>query len=285
LGRAGDADRLRTGRGVVYALVGGLAALAAWRGGQAEGTKGALATLQDDTWGLATLAVVAIGMLAFAAWRVIDSCLDLDDHGADARGIVARIALLVSGAVHLSLAVYTATLLSGGGSAQSDGEGTQGITRALLQQPFGRWLVAGVGLCVIGAGVYLFHKAWKRTYRDRIRVTAATERLDPFMRAGIVAHGVVIALIGGFTVWAAWTYDPEKAGGMSQAFAALRSAPFGRILLGLVAVGLVFFAALCFVNAIYRIVPRRAGRDVATLASAAAAQAERAGREIRAALR
>ena len=47
---------------------------------------------------------------------------------------------------------------------------------------------------------------------------------------------------------------------------AVRAQPFGRIMLGALAIGLVGFAIYCFAEARYRIVPRCASPDTKTLA-------------------
>ena len=75
-------------RGVTYVIVGGLAVLAAWQGGEAEGTKGALAQLRGEPLGMAALVAIGIGMLAYSVWRLVCATYDLEDEGHDAKGIV-----------------------------------------------------------------------------------------------------------------------------------------------------------------------------------------------------
>lgn len=262
------------GRGVVYTVVGVLAFLAAWSGGNAEGTTGALTQLRDQAWGVAVLIAIAIGMFAYAIWRGIDSLMDLEDYGSDAKGLVARIGMVVTGLIHLALGVWVVGMLIGSGG--SGGEGAESLTAQVMQKSWGRYAIGIAAACVIGAGIYYMVKGYTRSYRKHLRLTQMTERLTPVMRGGLYAYGFVIALIGLFLLWAAWTYDASQAGGLDQAFSTIRAAPFGRILLGVVALGLVGFAVFNFVNAVYRVVPRRAGDDVATLASKAQSQMRQA---------
>ena len=273
------------GRGVVYVVVGVLAFLAAWKGGSAEGTTGALKQLEQQSWGTIVLIVIALGMFCYAAWRLIDSFMDLESYGTDAKGIVARIGLIVTGLIHAALGVYVVTLLFGSGGGGGSGNSAEGITAQIMQQSWGRWAIGIAGLCTIGAAIYYFHKGHKEKYRSKIHRTRMTERLNPAMKAGLYAHGVVVGLIGIFLLWAAWTYDPSQAGGLADAFRTIRGAAFGRVLLGLVALGLIGFAVFCFVNAVYRIVPRLAGDDVATLARRAEGKARRAKAQAKAAMR
>lgn len=265
-------------RAIVYVVIGVLALLAAWRGGSAESTTGALDQLRQAGWG-ALLWVIGIGLLAYAVWRAIDAWMDLDRHGTDAKGIVARLGLAVTAALHLALGLYALGIgvaggVGGGGSGGGGGQSAQDWTAKLMAAPFGRWLVAAAGLIVIGAGVYYVWKGYSEKFKGHLRLTRVTERLTPFCRFGLYAHGTVVMIVGGFLVWAAWTSDPSDAGGLGQAFAAVRGAAFGRVLLGILALGMLGFAVYCMIEAVYRIVPRRAGDDVETLARRAKRQAE-----------
>ncbi len=260
-------------RGVVYIIVGVFAVMAAWQGGQTEGTKGALARVQDEWWGVLLLAIVAVGLLCYAAWRVVNAWMDLDDKGTDAKGIIGRIAMVVTAIVYLSLAIYVVSLLfgggqsgSGGGQGGGSGGGTESLTATLMAQPFGRWLVGFVGLCIIGAGLNYGYKAIAEKYKEHMRKTPTSESLQFVVKFGLIAHGITLAIVGGFFVWAAWTYDPSKAGGLEQALEAIRSAAFGQILFAVIALGLLAFAAYCFVEAVYRVIPRLKPSDMATLA-------------------
>ena len=163
---------------------------------------------------------------------------------------------------------------SGGGSA--DGSGSEERWTAwLIAQPFGPWLVVAVGLIVIGAGLYYGYKGYTEKYKEHLRYSPTVERLEPICKAGLVAQGIVVGIIGAFLVWAGWTSDPSEAGGLADAFETVRTAAFGRILLGALAVGMLAFGIENFVEAWFRIVPARAGTDVTTLASRARYRAKR----------
>ena len=73
--------------------------------------------------------------------------------------------------------------------------------------------------------------------------------IEPMARAGLATRGLVYLIIGGFAVFAA--FGSSRAEGTEGAFATILSQPFGQILLGLVAVGLVGFALWRFVQAYF----------------------------------
>ncbi|MBN9678053.1 DUF1206 domain-containing protein [Salipiger bermudensis] len=259
-------------RGAVYTVVGGLALLAAWRGGQAEGTTDALAELRSVPWGVALLWAIAIGLIAYMIWRLIDAWMDLECEGTDAKGMVARAGQAITGVIHGAIGVSVATTAMGGGSG--GGGGAQTATQKLMSMPWGPWLVMAVGLVTIGAGIYYAHKGLKEKYKRDIRVTPLARKLDPVMKFGLIAEGVVIGIIGASIFYAGMTVNPEEAGGVGTALDQIRSVAYGRILLGVVAIGLIGFAVENFIEAAYRIVPRRSGDDVMTLARRAKLKAE-----------
>ena len=275
---------MRTGyaaRGITYFILGGLAVLAAWRGGQAQGTKEALASLRDDPGGLTALWVLAVGLAAYAVWRLIDAWMDLEDYGSGLKGVVARGGQVVTGLIHVGLAVTAARLALGRGST-GDGGGSQSAASWLLTQPYGATLMTLVGAVTIGAGIYYGWKAIAEKYKSHLRRTRRSEKLDPVVKAGLIAHGAVVAIIGLFLIYAGQTSDPSQAGGMGMAFQAIREQAYGQILLGVTALGMIAFGVYCWIEAICRIVPRRAGDDVTTLAHKAKSKAEQTGRQAKA---
>lgn len=244
------------GRGIVYLAVGALTFLSALAGGAGEATTSALARVRDMPFGSVVIGLVAVALLAYALWRLANAAFDLDHYGTDAKGLVARAAMVGVAVIHLALAGVALSVALG--AAGGDGEsGVDAMTQTVLSLPFGRWLVGAGGLIVIGAGGYFLKQGWTEDYRDKLRPSAPEGWLGPLMRFGLIAHGLVIALIGVFLVLAAWHFDADRAGGMGQAFDAIRGATAGRWLLAGTAIGFVGFSVVCFVQAAYRVIPTR----------------------------
>lgn len=263
-------------RAVVYVVVGAFAFTAAISGARAPDSKGALATFLDEPFGKALLIAISLGLAAYALWSFIECFMDLANKGDEPKGWAARTAQFLSGAVHLTLAV------SVGGMAlnrsQESGDNTEHWTAQLMQQPFGRILVGIVGAVVIAMGVQHFIKAYKEKYKEHLRYTHTTERLDPLVKLGIAAHGLVIFIVGAFFIWSAWTADPSQAGGLRDALAAVRSADAGQILLAIVGIGLIGFSVYCFIEAAFRVIPRCAPPGLETLATRARSMMPRTNR-------
>src|SRR5262249_57513638 len=79
-------------RGVVFLILGGFAALAAVGAhGRTVDSKGALRILLHESFGSVLLALLALGLLCFAAWRAMQAVLDSDYFGRDLNAIAPRI--------------------------------------------------------------------------------------------------------------------------------------------------------------------------------------------------
>ncbi|KKL44341.1 hypothetical protein LCGC14_2366630, partial [marine sediment metagenome] len=175
------------------------------------------------------------------------------------------IGMVVTGIAHLSIGLAVIGVLIGSGGE----DGKSGIAKAagaVMQWPGGRWIIGIAGLVTVGAGIYYIHKAWKQGYRKHLQANHFTLHWNPVLRAGVAAQGVIIALIGGFLVYAAVTANPDEAGGVGEVFDWLSQQTFGNILVVIICVGLLGFALFCAVNAVYRIIPKASGPDIETLA-------------------
>ena len=71
-------------------------------------------------------------------------------------------------------------------------------------------------------------------------------------QVGTVARGVVVGLAGVLVVSAAWTFEPQKARGIDGALRTLLEQPYGRVLTGLAALGLLAFGVFGLLEARYR---------------------------------
>ena len=253
-------------RGLVYLIIGALAAFAAINGGEAEGTSGALAYLARQPFGKILLSIVAAGLFTYALWRALDALLDLEDEGHDASGIGNRLGQFMSGATHAILGVTAMTIVFGASSG--GGTGAENSSEMVMDYPGGWLVVLGAGLTTGAVAIYLAIKACKSGWKDKIRDTRVTETLMPYVRFGLMSHGFVLLLIAGMLVWAGITIDSDKAAGLEEALAILERQAFGRIILFATGVGLIGFSTYCFVYAGYRIVPKLASDDEQTLAAA-----------------
>ncbi|MFC4167761.1 DUF1206 domain-containing protein [Teichococcus aestuarii] len=242
-------------RGAVSLIIGSLALLAAvGPGGQATGSKGALRELLLHPFGGVLLGVVGLGLFGFALWRALQGLLDADNHGHGAKALAIRGGALISAVAYTGLGISAFGLLLGrGGGGGGDDQSAQDWTRWLLAKPAGEVLVAAIGLIVMGVGVAMLARGWRASFTRHLRCPAEASRwVVPLGRLGFAARGVVFLIIGLFLVVAAWQSDPQEVRGLGSALLALQAQPFGRVLFGVVALGLAAFGAFEFAEARYR---------------------------------
>lgn len=243
-------------RGVVYCLVGALALLAAvGSGGKTDGSRGALQTLLTQPFGKVWLAIIALGLLGFAAWRVIEALTDADHRGTSWKALGVRAAHLVSGGIYFSLAIFAASLAWGSGRASGGGEdaAARDWTAWLLHQPLGPWLVGLIGLAVAAAGLAFLWRGWRGNVTDRLALPDGVDQWAIVLgRLGFAARGVVFLLIGGFLVLAGVHHSSSQVRGLGGALGSLQAQPYGWVLLGATAAGLFAFGLFGVVQARYR---------------------------------
>lgn len=245
-------------KGAVYIIVGGLALAGAFMAGsQITGSKGALVFLAGRPFGQVMLGIVGLGLLAYAGWRFVQAVKNPEGAGSDARGKLKRAGQFLSGILYVSLAFTAWTIVFGSGGASSSGEGsTQTWTGRLMAQPFGRWLVALVGLGVAAFALREFHQAWSTKFMKRIRTWEMEPETSRWVRVvgrmGHAARGVVFLIVGFFLLVAAWNYNPGEARGLEGALRTLQEQPYGPWLLALTGLGLLAYGVFQLVNARFR---------------------------------
>lgn len=239
-------------RGVVYAVIGVLALeLALGEGGKATNQQGALKTIAHGSFGTVLLVLMAIGLASYALWRITRAAVG---HGVEQRDDATdRVAALASGIAYVILCVSAITILSG--SATGSGA-PKHATGGVLNWSGGTVLVAIAGGVLIGVAVYQLYKGLAQKFLE----DAKTGEMSPGVRKsytalGVIGHcarAVVFALIGYGLIRAAIDYDPKKAVGLDGALRKLAHASYGPLMLGIVAAGLVMFAAYSVADARYR---------------------------------
>lgn len=239
-------------RGVVYILLGIFSITSAfWQGGGPEDTSGALSGLLGLPFGRALVGLVALGLAGYVLWKLAQGLLNADQVSDDAKGMVNRAGQLVSAGANLFLVLTAARLALGNGGGGGDGE--QKASAWLLHQPFGPILLGLIAIGVIAAaGVQIWYGG-SGGYHKRLSLPAKHKGwMDQVCRWGLIARGIVIAIIGGFLGYAAFTVSPEQAGGTAEALDYVHSLPFGPWLYGLIALGLVAFGVYGLIQARYR---------------------------------
>ncbi len=237
-------------RGVVFVLVGLVAARAAIGLGSTAGTRGVIRALGRQPFGRTLLALTACGLGGYVLWRFVQAAFDpvYDEDGESST--IRRLGFLGSGLFYAALANTTARLALNLGSTGGDMR-VRWATWA-LSLPYGAWLVGGAGAVLMGVGGHAFYRVatarFMRLYPPERR-TATRRRIG---RIGLSALGLTLCIIGGFVIVAAVYAEPDAVVGIGGALEVLGRGPYGTILLSGTAAGFVVYGVHCFVLARHR---------------------------------
>ena len=229
--------------GVVHLLVAWIALnLAFGRRGDAS-PNGALKEVAKQPLGEGLLWVMAVGLFALTVWQLIEATVGRDDPNREGN-VKGRARSAGRAAVYLALGLLSIGVAVGSSSAQS-GQGEETLTAKLMALPFGQVLVAAVGAAVLGVGISQVVKGVRQKFAEDLdrNVSQSVRRLGT---VGYISKGIALAIVGVLFGWAAFTYDPEKAGGMDAALATIKGQPAGTVLMVAMAVGIACFGVYCF---------------------------------------
>lgn len=250
-------------KGVVYVLIGVLAAMVAFGGGgsgQTTGSSGALRVV-EGTAGDFLLGLLALGLVGYVLWRMVQAFVDPEDVGDDDWGWAKRVLYFISGVAYgfLAYSAIQMVLGSGGGSGSASGSGggsTQSMVATILEQPLGQWLVGLVALGVLGRGLAQMWKAYKADFFEKIRYSkeVSADTVRKIGQFGLTARGIVFVIISYFLFQAALQSNPQEAKGLEGVLNTLAGSSGGPWLLGAMALGLVSYGFFQFIKARYRVI-------------------------------
>ena len=202
-------------RGTVYLIIGGFALLATFgAGGKTTDSKGALQAVLHAPLGEVLLVIVALGLLCFAVWRVFQGVFDADQLGREPKALVRRTAYAGSAVIYIGLAFSAVSLLLGLGVGKGGEQSARDWTATLMSEPYGPWLVAGVGLMVGAAGIANGVRGWTADFARRLALDGSARRWAVSMgRLGFMARGGVFLLIGALLIMAAVHVNAREAKG------------------------------------------------------------------------
>ena len=224
-------------RGVVYVLIGGIAArVAILQRGRTTGPAGAFARVLTGSGGRLLLWIVVAGLFAFVLFRVV--------QGVRTRQRLAQIGYVASALGGLVLAIAAARVLLRFRSG-ADEAGLRELVTRLVSHAWGRiGLELGGAIAIVAGAVEAVRAILGRLPADftaAIMVRARKKWTSVLTRVGMVAHGIIVAIVGYSVCRAGLEEDARTLGGTGGALRTLRLSGGGPVLFGLVAVGLIAY--------------------------------------------
>jgi hypothetical protein len=230
-------------RGALYAVMGFLALRIALSqpGGKATDLSGSLVWLIGNPFGKVVLVVTIIGLIAYSIWGFVRAIYDPLHRGHDAKGIAARIGFITSALSYLAIVFFALQILGGQGGASHDS--TQKTVSTLLTNPAGGAITVVLGVISLGIAIGQFIEAYRATFKNDLKAAEmSTSERDIAIglgRFGMAARGVTFLVIGWFLIQAGIHHNASDAHGFGGAFLFLLAQPYGRWLVGIIALGFV----------------------------------------------
>jgi hypothetical protein len=236
-------------RGATYLIVGLLAILVATHHRTAAPSRqGALQAVVEQPLGRLLALAMAIGFIAFAAWR-LQQAVVADEWPK-------RIANAARAVLYAAFFVSALPFVRHGRGHAASGKKEVDVTARALGWPGGRWLVAAVGLFIIAGGLWNGYRGLSQRYRKRLKWREVGPRMSQVIpvvaTAGLVGRMLAFVLVGGFVVNAGYHHRPDEAGGLDAALFRLMARSYGPTLVALVGVGVMLYGAYSLVEARYR---------------------------------
>jgi hypothetical protein len=238
-------------RGLVWNVVGALFLNVAVGGGARADKQGALGVIKDQPLGEVLLALLGIGFIGYAGWRLLQGAVGhRDARGKPLKRSAKRVASLGRGLIYAALAFSTFRYLF----LDSTPDRTRELTARVMDFPGGAVMVGLVGGGLVVGGLVMAVRGLRQRFDDKLKPLPG--RLRPVVHVvgtvGLVSRGLVFALVGAFIAWAAVTYDPAKAKGLDAAVKTVERLPMGNWLIGMAALGLLCFGVWSFAEARWR---------------------------------
>lgn len=232
-------------KGVVYVLIGFIAARVAFGGGgEVEGWNGAIESLRDEPLGGLMLWLIFIGLVGYVVWRFVAAIRNPENDDA-----AHRVFFVFSGLLYGGLALETFRAATGSGGSENDTHWTS----TLMEQPFGRVLIGLVGLGAAGYGIQQLWRAWTIDLDDQLDLSrlSATARtwVVRLGRFGTAARGVVLVMLGYIFIRTALNAQPSATGNVEGVLDSMRDTPW---LLAVISLGFVAYGVFNLVRARYR---------------------------------
>ncbi|CAN5674932.1 DUF1206 domain-containing protein [soil metagenome] len=238
--------------GLLHIAVGYLAVrIAVGAGGADADQSGALAEVAIRPGGSFALWVAAVGFLAMALWRLVETAVGRSTDPKSQRVLLEvsdRSKAFGLAAVYFALAYSAFGFARGAG--KSAGAQNAGMSARLMQTGIGTATLIVGGIVIVAVGGYHVYKGASQTFLGDLKGTssALVRRLGT---VGYIVKGLAIVGTGIVVVIAATRAEPSKATGLDGALKTLGAQPFGSALLIVAALGIITYGLFSFAMARY----------------------------------
>jgi hypothetical protein len=234
---------------LLHIVIGAIAvALALGAPGQAEPT-GAIEQLAANPWGPAVMWAGCIACGGLSLWQLSEATLRARHlpRGEQLGKLISSGFLAVAyGSIGLSFAGFAL------GQRGDSGDSTRDFSTTVVSSPVGVPVLVGLGLTIIGIGVYFIIKGFGKKFKVELHHFEGTHRGKLISLLGVTGHaakGLALILTGLLFVIAAATNNPASSTGLDGSLKALRDHPLGPHLLLAIGAGFIAYGVFALVRA------------------------------------
>lgn len=208
----------------------------------------ALASIGQSLFGRILLGVIFVGLVGYSIYSFVKIFNKSPSTDKPFKRIINKIGFLIS-------AIAYAVLIP---SAYTYAFGTSSMVPIVIQNiqlkdilgtifltSLGKWIVALIGLIVLGDGLYQIYYSLHMHFDRQIkpyRLSPKQIKIIKFMgRFGTLSRAIVFSLIGIFFIFAAYRSNSLEAKGIDGALLFILNQPYGSWLLGIIALGFISF--------------------------------------------
>ncbi|TCJ99501.1 DUF1206 domain-containing protein [Nocardia alba] len=239
-------------RGIAYIVIGILAFLLAIGTAEHEpDAGGALAAIAAKPLGYLLLWILVLGFAALAVWRAVQV--------AGARRTYSgghRTYAVISGIVYALAFWATLRFVMHGRTPTPSDAVARDLTGRILSWEGGQVVVLAIGAAILVFGFWQAARGLRLDFAAGLRMGWMTHGMREAAiwlgRVGYLARGVIVIAIGFAAMVAAVNYDATAAKGVDAVLHDFAGSPFGPWLLMLIALGLIAFGVLSFLEAKHR---------------------------------
>jgi TRAP-type C4-dicarboxylate transport system permease small subunit len=229
-------------------------------------------------FGALLLALLAGGLLCFAAWRLAQALLDADHRGDDVKALLRRAAYGAAAVFYIGFAVAALSALVDRSHTSSD-QFAHDWTAWILAKPFGQWIVGTVGVAIAAVGLGIGLAGCWGEFTQRLELKQRERRLIAALaRFGFAVRSAVFMMIGVFLLYAALDANSREAKGLAGALRVIQQQSYGSLLLGITAAGLFAFGIYELSEGVFGRITAPSVRQAAAKTGLAPLQSSSAGK-------
>jgi len=233
-------------RGFLYLMIGYLAlSFDLYGKTKIVDMRGVVRTIYELPGGVYLVLIITLGLASLCIWGILRAIYDPYDKGNGVGGMMTRAGYVLGAVSYLIFCISSFSLSLELNKLSSDESVINPLLKLLLP-PWGEWMGRITGGILITVSILQLRSAFKFSFLKEIEIASFKKFVKLFIilvgTIGLICRSIVYATVGYVFLWAASIVnDKNNIVGTEDALNLIYRLPEGKILLGLMALGLMMF--------------------------------------------